>query len=113
MAKWIPHRHDGDQTPIEAKRFAHYVGTIQHWFAVHKNMEGGHGYTVSHWDSGYRVAHVPAMLLISCNGDAKAAAKLTITKLVEQHGESRVHRSLAGAPARKKDLPKAVADATI
>ena len=111
--KWIPHRNDGDQTPIEAKRFAHYIGTSQHWFAVHENLENGRGYTVSHWDSGYRVAHVPAMLLISCNGDAKAAARLTITKLVEMHGEGLVHRKLANAPARKKDLPKAVAAATI
>jgi hypothetical protein len=111
--KWIPHRHDGDQTPIEAKRFAHYIGTIQHWFAVHENLEGGHGYTVSHWDSGYRIAHVPAMLLISCNGKAKDAAKLTLTKLVERVGESLVHRKLTDAPKRKKDFPTAVAAATI
>jgi hypothetical protein len=111
--KWIPHRNDGDQTPIEAQKFKHWVGTQEHWFCVHASLEMIGQLTVSHWSSGYRVAHGPAMLLISCNGDAKAAARLTITKLVEMHGEGLVHRKLANAPARKKDLPKAVAAATI
>ena len=111
--KWIPHRHDGDQTPIEAKRFAHYIGTIQHWFALHENIEGGHGWTVSHWDSGYRVLHVPNITLMACPGREKDAAKLALNNLVELHGESLVHRKLMAAPDRKKVLSKAVADATI
>jgi hypothetical protein len=53
------------------------------------------------------------MLLISCNGKAKDAAKLTLTKLVERVGESLVHRKLTDAPKRKKDFPTAVASATI
>ena len=115
MAKWIPHRHDGDQTPIEVQKFKHWIGTQEHWFCVHKslNLSSVGSYTVSDWASGYRVVNIDFITLQACQGRVKDAAKLTITKLVERHGESRVLEVLRVAPARKKDLPKAVADATI
>lgn len=111
--KWIPHRHDGDQTPIEARKFKHWIGVYEHWFALHPSLNNVTGYDVSDWDSGMRVTSVPAMFLITCKGDEKDAARLALNKLIELHGESKVHDKLKNAPARKKVFPKAVADATI
>lgn len=113
MAKWIPHRQNGDQTPIEAKKFKHWIGTREHWFCVHESLEMIGRYTVSDWDSGYRVAEVQYMTLQACRGDAKDAARLTLNKLVERVGESRVLEVLRSAPKRLKNFPKAVAAATI
>ena len=114
MAKWIPHRTDGDQTPIVVQKFKHWVGTQEHWFCVHHNLNGAaFGYVVSDWDSGYRVANIDFITLQACRGDAKGAARLTLNKLIERAGESRVLEVLRSAPKRAKNLPKAVASATI
>lgn len=110
--KWIPHRHDGDTTPIDAQRFAHYIGTIAHDFAVHQSLDAP-GYAVSHWDSGRRVAYIPDVTLSCCSGNAVDAARIVLSQLVTRFGESRVHLVLASAPAREKISPKAVACATI
>lgn len=111
--KWIPYRQDGDQTPIEAKRFAHYIGTIQHWFCWHESLNHVNGWTVSDWDSGYKVVDFSAFEVMACRGDKKDAARLVLNRLIERAGESRVLEVLRNAPARKKVFPKAVAAATI
>lgn len=111
--KWIPHRTTGDQTPIEVKKFKHWIGTQEHWFCVHESLEMIGRYTVSDWASGYRVADIDYMTLATCRGDSKGAARLTLNKLVERVGESRVLEKLLAAPKREKVLSKAVAAATI
>jgi len=111
--KWIPHRHDGDQTPIEAQKFKHWVGTQEHWFCVHASLEMIGQLTVSHWSSGYKVAVVSHLNLMAARNDAKAAARMTLNGLVERVGESKVQEVLRNAPEREKVLPKAVAAATI
>lgn len=99
--KFIPHRTDGDQTPIEAKKFKHWVGTQEHWFCVHQSLDGAaFGYVVSDWTSGRRVNHIDFITLQSCKGDIKDAARMTLNKLIEKHGESRVLAVLRGAPQR-------------
>lgn len=111
--KWIPHRQDGDQTPIEARKFKHWIGTQEHWFCWHESLNHVNGWTVSDWASGYRVADFSAFQVLACRGDKKAAARLALNRLVERVGEGRVLEVLRNAPARKKVFPKAVADATI
>ena len=113
MAKWIPHRLSGDQTPIEARKFKHWIGVYEHWFALHSSLNNVTGYDVSDWDSGLLVTNVPHMFLITCKGDAKDAARLARNKLVERYGESKVHDKLKNAPKREKVLSKAVASATL
>ena len=112
--KWIPHRENGDQTPIEVQKFKHWVGVYEHWFCVHHNLNGAHfGYVVSDWDSGYRVQNIDFITLQACQGRVKDAARMTLNKLIERAGESRVLEVLRKAPKREKNLPKAVAHATI
>lgn len=114
MAKWIPHRLDGDQTPIEVQKFKHWIGPYEHWFCVHKNLNGAaFGFVVSDWDSGYRVAHIDYTTLAACQNNKKDAARLTLNHLIKRHGESRVLELLRKAPKRDKNFPKAVASATI
>lgn len=114
MAKWIPHRNDGDQTPIQVQKFKHWVGPYEHWFCVHENLNGASfGYTVSDWDSGYRVVDVRYSALAACRGNKKDAARMELNKLIERAGESRVLEVLRNAPKREKVLSKAVAGATI
>ena len=101
MAKWIPFRVDGDTTPIDAQKFKHWVGTQEHWFCVHPSLEAHRpGYTVSDWNSGRRVNWVDPLTLAACRGNPKDAARLTLNKLIEQHGESRVLAVLRSAPQR-------------
>lgn len=100
MAQWIPHRADGDQTPIEAKKFKHWVGTQEHWFCVHRSVNLLGQWTVSDWASGYRVQDVAYLTLAACRNDPKDAARLTINKLVERVGESKVLEALRKAPTR-------------
>lgn len=112
--KWIPHRESGDQTPIEVQKFKHWIGTQEHWFCVHQNLNGAaFGFVVSDWASGYRVVSIDFSTLQACLGDKKGAARLALNKLVERVGESRVLEVLRKAPARKKVLSEAVAPATI
>lgn len=100
MAKWIPHRNNGDQTPIIVQKFKHWVGTQEHWFCVHESLEMIGQYTVSDWHSGYRVQNIEYMTLAACRGDAKAAARQTLNRLIGRLGESRVLDVLRSAPAR-------------
>jgi hypothetical protein len=111
--KWIPHRNNGDQTPIEVQKFKHWIGTQEHWFCVHKSLEMLGRYDVSDWASGYRVAPVGHLNMSAARNDAKAAARLTLNDLIERLGESKVQEVLRNAPKREKVLPNAVADATI
>lgn len=112
--KWIPRRNDGDQTPIEARKFKHWIGTQEHWFCVHESLDLIGAYTVSDWTSGMRVAAIEHMTLAACRGDAKDAARLTLNKLVERLGESRVLNTLRNAPARSAPAtPAPVAPATL
>jgi hypothetical protein len=100
MAKWIPHRTDGNQTPIIVQKFKHWIGTQEHWFCVHESLEMIGRYTVSDWTSGRRVQHIDHITLAACRGNAKDAARLTLNKLIEHHGESRVLAVLRSAPQR-------------
>lgn len=102
---FIPNRADGDKTPIEAKKFKHWIGNVEHWFCVHESLNFIGQWTVSDWDSGYRVTDVPYMNLIACLNDTKAAAKMTIDKLIDTRGEGRVLQVLRNAPKRKKATP--------
>lgn len=112
--KWIPKRETGDQTPIEATRFSHYVGTIQHWFCFHENLNGAaFGWVVSDWDSGLRVSNIEYITLAACQGNKKDAARMTLNKLIERVGESVVLQKLNAAPKREKVFSKAVASATL
>ncbi len=111
--KWVPHRINGDQTPIEAKKFKHWVGTQEHWFCVHESLEMIGRYDVSDWVSGYRVLSIPYMTLAACRTDAKAAARLALNNLIERHGESHVLEVLRTAPKREKVSSNAVAAATL
>jgi hypothetical protein len=111
--KWIPHRHDGDQTPIIVIKFKHWIGTQQHWFCVHESLEFIGRYTVSDWASGYRVMDIEYMTMVAARGDLKAAARNSLNKLIERAGESRVLEVLRKAPERNKNFPNAVAAATI
>lgn len=114
MTKWIPNRESGDQTPIKVQKFKHWIGTQEHWFCVHQNLNGpAFGFVVSDWDSGYRVASIGYTALAACQGNEKNAARLVLNQLIERAGESRVLEVLRNAPPRKKDFPEAVADATI
>lgn len=106
--KWIPRRINGDQTPIEVQKFKHWIGNVEHWFCVHKNLNGAaFGYVVSDWDSGYHVADIDSITLQACQGRVKDAARLTLDKLVGRVGESRVLEALRSAPkrAKKKKVP--------
>jgi hypothetical protein len=100
--KWIPHRTDGDQTPIEAKKFKHWIGTQEHWFCVHESLDHIGQWTVSDWASGRGVRHIEHLTLAACRNNPKDAARLTLNKLIEQHGESRVLAVLRSAPQRTK-----------
>lgn len=101
--KWIPRRTDGDQTPIEVQKFKHRIGNVEHWFCAHHNLNGAaFGYVVSDWDSGYRVADIDFITLQACQGRVRDAARLTLNKLVERVGESRVLEVLRSAPKRAK-----------
>jgi hypothetical protein len=111
--KWIPHRDNGDQTPVDAQKFKHWIGTQAHWFCVHESLSFIGQFTVSDYFSGFKVADVPYTTLIACRGDSKAAARLTLNRLVERAGESRVLEVLNKAPTRAKILPKTVASATL
>jgi hypothetical protein len=100
--KFIPHRNGGDSTPIEAKKFKHWIGTVEHWFCVHESLDMIGKYTVSDWDSGYKVMDVPYQYLMVCLNDTKAAARLTLNRLIESRGESRVLEVLRNAPKKAK-----------
>lgn len=114
MAKWIPRRESGDQAPIEVQKFKHWIGTQEHWFCVHENLNGAaFGFVVSDWASGFRVVEIPYTTLAACEGRKMAAGRLALNKLIERVGESRVLEVLKNAPPRKKVLSKAVANATI
>jgi hypothetical protein len=100
MANWIPHRPSGDETPIEARRFKHYVDSKEHWFCVHESLNHIGQYTVSDWASGYRVADIPCAILAARRNDTKDAARATIDQLIAKHGASRVAAILHSAPKR-------------
>lgn len=100
MASWIPHRTDGDKTPIIVVKFKHWVGTQQHWFCAHESLEFIGKYTVSDWASGYRVIDIDYMTLAAARGDLKDAARTSLNKLIEHAGESRVLEVLRNAPTR-------------
>lgn len=100
MAKWIPHRNNGDQTPIDAQKFKHWIGTQEHWFCAHKSLNFIGQYTVSDWASGYLVTDIPCATLAFCLGDTKKAARMALNQLLALHGESRVLSVLRGAPKR-------------
>jgi hypothetical protein len=99
--KWVPQREDGDQTPIQVQKFKHWIGTQEHWFCVHGSLEYLGQYTVSDWDSGFLVKDIDHMTLAACRGNVKDAARLTLKKLVERVGESRVLEVLRNAQKRK------------
>lgn len=100
MAKWIPHRHSGDTTPIDARKFKHWIGTQEHWFCVHESLNLTGLYTVSDWASGYRVTDIPCSTLAVCQGDTKDAARNALNQLLASHGEARVLSVLRSAPTR-------------
>lgn len=101
MAKWIPHRIDGDKTPIIVTKFKHWIGpSHQHWFCVHESLEFIGRYVVSDWASGYRVLDIDYMTLAAARGDLKAAARATLNTLIEHKGESFVLERLLNAPKR-------------
>jgi hypothetical protein len=100
MAKWVPYRHSGDQTPIDARKFKHCIGTQEHWFCVHESLNYIGLRTVSDWASGYRVTDIPCATLAVCRGDTKKAARMALNQLLALHGESRVLSVLRGAPKR-------------
>lgn len=98
--KFIPYRTDGDKTPIEAKKFKHRIGDQEHWFCVHESIEYYNRWAVSDWASGYRVQYIDFLTLQACRGDVKAAARMTLDKLVERLGASRVLEVLRNVPKR-------------
>lgn len=101
-SKFYPMTANGiSLTPISAKKFKHWIGTQEVWFCVHESLEHINQWTVSHWDSGYKVRHINYLTLTACRGDAKAAARMTINQLVEQLGESKVLSTLNSAPKRE------------
>lgn len=111
--KWTPHRTNGDQTAIEARKFKHYIGTQPHWFCVHESLDRIGQMIVSDWASGFSIAAIPHSTIMACRCDSKAAARLTLNRLVERVGESRVLEVLRNAPPRSKVLPETVASATL
>jgi hypothetical protein len=100
MQMWIPHRKDGDQTPIEARKFSHYVGQVRHWFCFHESLEHVNEWTVSHFESGWKVTTFNSITLMACRSDKRDAARMALNKLIERVGESKVAGVLNSAPAR-------------
>lgn len=96
MAKRKIFMADGSFLEVEGRRFSHYVGNIQFWFFLHKTV-GGHGLTVTHFESGKRVCDVPHHVVAACLNDTKAAAKMELDKLVARAGAERVRSVLSGA----------------
>lgn len=92
---------NGQRQEYPARRFAHYIGNVRYWFAVHKGINH-EGMAVSHWDSGKLVRAIPVTFEAICRGDSKAAAKFTLDKLVESHGVDRVRLVLDQAEAEAK-----------
>jgi hypothetical protein len=87
---------DGELRETKARRFSHYIGSVRHWFALHDGINHV-GQAVSHWESGKLVRPIPPMFQAACRGDAKAAAKMTLDKLVESVGADRVNSVLNAA----------------
>lgn len=81
---------------VEARKFSHYIGNTRYWFAYHKAVDRI-GLTVSHLDSGKRIDAIPAGYVLACLRDEKAAAKMTIDKLVERAGIDKVRSVLNAA----------------
>lgn len=84
---------EGQRQDFPARRFSHYIGSVRYWFALHKGISHI-GMAVSHWDSGKLVRPIPVGYQIACLGDDKAAAKMTLDKLVESVGAERVQSVL-------------------
>lgn len=95
---------EGARIIPDVTHLTHYVQGCAFKFAIHPSLHLIGCLTVSHWDSGKKVADIMPDQLGAALGDKKAAGAATITRLAEKVGESRLRSALAGAaPIRKPE----------
>lgn len=94
---------DGTVVQVEGRRFAFYIANIQHWFVVHKSLQG-HGYTVSEKETGFRVSDVPHSTLAACLGREVDAAKLTLSNVLSKVGPDRFREAIRKALQQKQEV---------
>lgn len=83
---------DGTKQPVEGRKFCHYIGGVQYWFAYHAPIGQSFGLQITHIESGLKVQTVSAINRQSHLGDDKAAAKATLDQLIEKVGADKVRK---------------------
>lgn len=82
---------DGTRQPVEGRKFSHYIGGIQYWFAYHTPIGQNYGLQVTHLETGNKVCMVDAITR-QAHLDDKSAAKATLDLLIAKVGADRVRK---------------------
>ncbi len=92
-------RLDGEPVAVEARKFSHYIGNVQYWFAYHDSIQCRGFVTVTHIDTGMRVFDLSHSARAAALGDDKQAAKAQLDAFIKEKGAQWIRSVIDRAPA--------------